>query len=231
MRFVDLMTNRKFVLVVSLPSNNLELAKAALEGGADAVKVHCNVWHRASGHTFGTYAENKAFLRNLIALCGDVPVGLVPGTSEAFITEAELRELEEMGLDFISAYSHNLPSFALDARKITNAVAIGSDYTESTLDAVRDSDIEILECSIVRGEEYGQNLTCADLLRYSSIVKRTGKPCMVPTQKKIRPEDVQYLHRAGCKALMIGAIVLGQNPAPEEVRKITAAYRAAVDAL
>ena len=29
MRFVDLITDRKFVLVVSLPSNNLELAKAA----------------------------------------------------------------------------------------------------------------------------------------------------------------------------------------------------------
>ena len=64
MRFVDLMTDRKFVLVVSLPSNNLGLAKAALEGGADAVKVHCNVWHRASGHTFGTYEENKAFLKD-----------------------------------------------------------------------------------------------------------------------------------------------------------------------
>ena len=68
MRFVDLMADRKFVLVVSLPSNNLELAKAALEGGADAVKVHCNVWHRASGHTFGTYEENKAFLKDLIRL-------------------------------------------------------------------------------------------------------------------------------------------------------------------
>jgi hypothetical protein len=231
MRFVDLMADRKFVLVVSLPSNNLELAKAALEGGADAVKVHCNVWHRASGHTFGTYEENKAFLKDLIRLCGDVPVGLVPGASEAFITEAELRELEEMGLDFISAYSQNLPSFVMDSRKITSAVAIGSDYTESILGAVKDSDIEILECSVVRGEAYGQNLTCADLLCYSSIAKRTGKPCMVPTQKNIRPEDVKYLYRAGCKALMIGAIVLGQDPAPEELQKITAAYRTAVDAL
>ena len=32
-------------------------------------------------------------------------------------------------------------------------------------------------------------------------------------------------------ALMIGAIVLGQDPTPEELREITAAYRAAVDAL
>jgi hypothetical protein len=231
MRFQDLMQEQKFTLVVSLPSNDLELAKAALEGGADAVKVHCNVWHRASGHTFGTYEENKDFLKDLIALCGDVPVGLVPGTSEAFITEAELGELEEMGLDFISAYSRNLPMFAMDSKVITNAVAIGSDYTELTLDAVRDSDIEILECSVVPGEAYGTDLSCADVLGYAGIVKRTGKPCMIPTQKKIRPEDVKYLHRAGCKALMIGAIVLGQDPTPEKLREITAAYRTAVDAL
>jgi collagenase-like PrtC family protease len=231
MRFVDLMSDRKFVLVVSLPSNNLELAKAALEGGADAVKVHCNVWHRASGHTFGTYEENKAFLKDLIRLCSDVPVGLVPGTSEAFITESELRELEEMGLDFISAYSQNLPSFVMDSRKITSAVAIGSDYTESTLDAVKDSDIEILECSVVRGEAYGQNLTCADLLCYSSIAKRTGKPCMIPTQKKIRPGDVKHLYRAGCRALMIGAVVTGQEPDPEVFQETVQAFREAVDAL
>lgn len=231
MRFADLMADQKFVLVVSLPANDLALAEAALDGGAHAVKVHCNVWHRASGHTFGTFSENKDFLKELVRLCGDVPVGLVPGTSEAFVTESELRELEEMGLDFISAYSHHLPAFAMDSPKITNAVAIGSDYTESVLDAVRDSDIAVLEASVVPGEAYGQDLTCADILRYSSIVRRTGKPCMVPTQKKIRPEDVKYLHRAGCRALMIGAVVFGQSPVPEEVREITAAFRAAVDAL
>ena len=114
MGFVQLMDRQKFILVVSLPANDLELAKAALEGGADAVKVHCNVWHRASGHTFGTYEENKDFLKDLIRLCGNVPVGLVPGTAEAFITETELQELKEMGLDFISAYSRNLPCFAMD---------------------------------------------------------------------------------------------------------------------
>lgn len=231
MNFAELISCRKFTLVVSLPANDLALAKAALEGGAHAVKVHCNVWHRASGHTFGSYEENRAFFRELIALCGDVPVGLVPGTSEAFITEAQLQELEEMGLSFLSAYSHHLPSFALDPQRITNAVAIGPDYTEGLLDAVRDSDIEVLECSVVRGEEYGTALTCADLLRYSGIVKRSGKPCMVPTQKKIRPEDVNHLYRAGCKALMIGAVVFGQEPTPERVREVTAAFRTAAEAL
>ena len=231
MRFRELMQKQKFTLVVSLPSNDLSLAEAALAGGAHAVKVHCNVWHRASGHTFGTYAENKEFLQNLIDLCGDVPVGLVPGTSEAFITEEELRELEQMGLDFISAYSQNLPVFAMNSEGITNAVAIGSDYTELMLETIRDSAIEILECSVVPGEAYGKDLTCADVLGYAGIVKRTGKPCMVPTQKKIRPDDVKHLYRAGCNALMIGAIVFGQNPTPERIREVTAAFRAAVDAL
>jgi len=231
MGFLELMKSRNFVLVVSLPSNDLELAKAALEGGADAVKVHCNVWHRASGHTFGTYEENKVFLKDLIRLCGNVPVGLVPGTSEAFVTEKQLQELKEMGLDYISAYSHHLPSFAMDFPGVTAAVAVGPDDTGSVLDAVRDSDIAVLEASVVRGEEYGQNLTCADILRYANIVRRTGKPCMVPTQKKIRPEDVKHLYRVGCKALMIGAVVFGQDPTPEQLRDVTAAYRAAVDAL
>ena len=109
MEFKNVIEKNKFSLVVSLPSNDLGMAKAALEGGAQAVKVHCNVWHRASGHTFGTYAENRAFLRQLIELAGDVPVGLVPGGEEAFITPEERLELEAMGLKCFSAYSHRLP--------------------------------------------------------------------------------------------------------------------------
>ena len=38
MKFKELIEGNKFSLVVSLPSNNLELAEAALDGGAQAVK-------------------------------------------------------------------------------------------------------------------------------------------------------------------------------------------------
>jgi len=231
MRFADLIADRKFTLVVSLPSNDLALVKAAMEGGADAVKVHCNVWHRASGHTYGSYTENREFIRQLIALCGDVPVGLMPGTSEAFITEAECRELEEMGLSYVSAYSHHLPCFMMESEKLTNAVAIDPAYSDSTLEAVRASDIEVLEASIVPGEDYGKDLFYSDILRYAGIAQKTGKPCVIPTQKKIKPSEVKHLYKAGCKAIMIGAVVLGKEPAPEKVREITAAFRAAVDAL
>ena len=231
MRLKNMLCDNPFSLLVSLPNNDLELAKAALEGGAMAIKVHCNVWHRASGHTYGSYAENREFIRQLIALCGDVPVGLMPGTAETFITEEECAELEEMGLSYISAYSHHLPCFLMESEKLTNAVAIDLTDSNSTLDAVRASDIEVLEASIVPGEDYGKPMYYSDILRYTEIAQKSGKPCVIPTQKKIKPSEIKHLHKAGCKAIMIGAVVLGKDPTPEEVRTVTRAFQDAVDAL
>lgn len=231
MKFKQIIEHNKFSLVVSLPSNNLELAKAAIEGGAQAVKVHCNVWHRASGHTFGTYAENRDFLRELIALCGDIPVGLVPGGADAFINAEERLELEKMGLGFFSAYSHHLPCHMMESTVLTKMVAIDSTYTQYTLDAVRNSFIDVLECSVQPGENYGADLCYADILRYSDIAAKTGKPCLIPTQRKIKPSEVKHLYQAGCKAVMIGAIVMGKEPDAQQVRAATAAFREAVEGI
>lgn len=231
MNFKQMIENNPFTLVVSLPANNLELARAALDGGAQAIKVHCNVWHRASSHTFGTYAENREFLRRLIELCGEVPVGLVPGGPEAFITPEERMELEQMGLSFFSAYSRYLPCHMMDSTSLTKMVAIDSGYTSETLDAVRNSDIDVLECSIQPGENYGTLLCYDDLLRFGGIAARTQKPCLIPTQRSIQPSEVRYLYHAGCKAIMIGAIVMGSDPDPHQVRTVSAAFRKAVDAI
>lgn len=231
MKFKELIEGNKFSLVVSLPSNNLELAKAALDGGAQAVKVHCNVWHRASGHTFGTYAENREFLQQLITLCKDVPVGLVPGGEDAFITPEERLELENMGLGFFSSYSQHLPCHMMESKVLTKMVAIDYTYTGNTLDAVRSSGIDVLECSVQPGENYGTDLNYADILRYSDIVTKSGKPCLIPTQRKIKPCEVKHLYEAGCKVVMIGAIVMGKEPDAKQLQAVTSAFREAIDAL
>lgn len=231
MKFKELIEGNKFSLVVSLPSNNLELAEAALDGGAQAVKVHCNVWHRASGHTFGTYAENREFLQQLITLCKDVPVGLVPGGEDAFITPEERLELENMGLGFFSSYSQHLPCHMMESKVLTKMVAIDYTYTGNTLDAVRSSGIDVLECSVQPGENYGTDLNYADILRYSDIVTKSGKPCLIPTQRKIKPCEVKHLYEAGCKAVMIGAIVMGKEPDAKQLQAVTSAFREAIDAL
>lgn len=231
MNFKKMIEKNKFSLVVSLPSNDLELARAALAGGAQAIKVHCNVWHRASGHTFGTYAENKDFLKELITLCKDVPVGLVPGGAEAFVSEEERLELEEMGIRFFSSYVHHLPCHMMDSKALTKMVAIDHTYNQNTLDAVRRSSIDILECSVMPGDNYGTPLNYSDILLYSDIVDKSEKPCLIPTQRMIKPSEVHHLLDAGCKAIMIGAIVMGKEPEPATVQRTTAAFREAIDAL
>jgi hypothetical protein len=125
MDYTEMLTDNRFSVIAALPRNDLALAEAALEGGAQAVKVHCNVWHRASGNTFGTFAENRTFLRELIALCGDVPVGLVPGGEDAYINEEEWLELEEMGLSFFSSYAQYVPCHMMESTRLSNLIAIG----------------------------------------------------------------------------------------------------------
>ena len=71
-RFLDLLRaaqegSRSGVLIASLPRNDPELARAALAGGADVLKVHLNVTHNASGVRFGSLAEKAA---NLEAIRG-----------------------------------------------------------------------------------------------------------------------------------------------------------------
>lgn len=231
MKFGKLIAANKFTLVTSLPSNSLALAQAAIEGGAQAVKVHANVWHRASGHTFGTFAENRTFLKELVQLCGDVPVGLVPGADEAFITNDERVELENMGVDFFSSYAAHLPPYMMDSTKLTKMVAIGHGYTQNTLDGVGRTGIEVLECSIQPGEAYGQKLNLDDIIRYADIAAKVNIPTLIPTQKHIVPEDVRHLYAVGCKAVMIGAIVMGKEPESAVVKSTAAAFAAAIRAL
>ncbi|WP_240353174.1 hypothetical protein [Cohnella algarum] len=67
----------KLQLFVSLPANDAKLAEAAVREGADGLKVHLNVAHRASGNSFGSlesYKETFAQIRSLFR----GPLGVVP---------------------------------------------------------------------------------------------------------------------------------------------------------
>ncbi len=229
MTFLEMVTQKPFSLIVSLPSNCLDLAQAALDGGADAVKVHCNVWHRASGHTFGTFKENQSFLQELVKLCGNVPVGLVPGAEEAFITNEERLEAEKLGLGFFSSYIHHLPSYMMESKHLTKMVAIGHSFPFPLLDTVTSSPIDVLECSIQPGEAYGSSLNYGDVLQYQHLATHVKQPTVIPTQKRILPGEVKHLYEAGCKAVMIGAIVMGKEPTPSSVKASTLSYRNAID--
>jgi hypothetical protein len=221
-------------LIVSLPGNDLELAHAAAAGGADAVKVHMNAVHRASGLSFGSFKEEAPRIRRIIAECG-VKVGLMPG-QEILPSAGEILSLICEGLDFIDIYAHHLPaSYFPLGEKARLIPAIDHNYGDNEVAALGrlrwdgKPAVSMLEASIVPPDYYGTRLNARDLAVYADIVGRCGVPVLVPTQKFIIPEDVPALAECGIKALMIGVIVTG--PTPGGIEKVTAEFKSAIAAL
>lgn len=199
-------------LIVSLPANSPELARAAQTGGANALKVHLHVRHDASGTQFGSLAEERANLEQILAL--GLPTGIVPGAGDCLPTPEEMQALTEMGLDFFDFYSHDTPAWLVGFAGMTRAVAINSPTQCDQLADLEELGFELIEAAIVPHEGYGKPLTVADLVAYRQVRLATSLPIIVPTQRALRPEEVPILLReTGINALMIGAIVTGREPA------------------
>ena len=75
--FLKLFEKNRPVLIMSLPDNDPALCRAAFEEGADVVKVHINVEHRASGTHFGRLAQEAVGARDTPLLIGIILVSAV----------------------------------------------------------------------------------------------------------------------------------------------------------
>jgi len=220
-----------FHLLVSLPRNDIELARAALEAGAQGLKVHIGLHHHASGLSTGTLDEEADRIAEIVSL--GLPVGIVPGAGEGLATRDEMLRLAALGVDFFDLYSEDMPAWMLrmDECAMSVMVAFSSQASpwgliEHTADASRPS---MIEASVLPHEAYGQQLVAADVSLYAEIVHRSGLPVVVPSQKAILPEEVAPLADAGVAALLIGAIVTGAEHA--SMADATGRFRAAVDRL
>lgn len=197
---LDLINSGVFPLIVSLPANRPELAQAAVDGGADAIKVHIRLGRRASGHRFGTLAEEKAAIEAILGVV-DVPVGIVPGAEDP-ATPEEIAELGELGIDFLDMYWHHLPTYILKGTKIRIAAAIDSDFQYGELSVLtRRQDVAMVEASIMDKAEYGHPLNLRDLVKYELI-----------TQKRLLPSGGPLLREVGVKGVILGAVVSGKEP-------------------
>ena len=222
--YLRMLNDNRLTLIMSLPKNDPALCEAAFEAGADVVKVHINVEHRASGTHFGPLAEEKAALQAMLDNRKG-PMGIVLGGT----LEAAARDMDAaaaLPFSFYSLYAHNVPC-ALLAGDVPVMAACDSTYSLDEIAEMGHCGAQILEASIVPGTEYGSALSMRDLLRYSAIVQRSGLPVVVPTQRVITPKDVPALVRVGVKGLMIGAVVTGREEA--SIAKAVAEFRKAID--
>jgi len=215
-------------LIVSLPQNSPELACAAADGGADALKVHINVRHEASGTKFGSLAEERENLEAILAI--GLPTGIVPGTAECLPSRDDMRQLAAMGVDFFDLYVHDMPAWMSCLESMTRTAAIGPDTPLAAIPFLGKFGFELIEAAVIPHEGYGQPLSVADLMTYRRIREATELPIIVPTQRAMTPEDATVLvEKCGIQAVMIGVIVTGREA--ESVRAATAEFAAALERL
>lgn len=225
-RFRQALEEKPFLLMVSLPQNDETLARAAMEEGADGLKMHINVYHRASGNRFGPLAEYTDFLQTIRSQFAG-PIGIVPGGSMEELNPEEIKQFDLLGIDFISIYGHHLPASLLKIEGVASTFAIDDQFDLSRLEAVKHFSMTALEASIIPGSEYGTRLTFADLLTYRNIVEKAGIPIIVPTQRKIVAEDIEALRDTGVRVLLAGAMAIGRTE--DEMRRSIHALRNAID--
>jgi hypothetical protein len=224
MKLWNLLEDRKrFALVVSLPANSDALAAAAIDGGADALKVHLNVEHRASKTKFGSFKSERKKLEAIAKRAGrKVALGVMPG-SKTIATAAELDELQQMGFEYLDCYVHDFPAHLLGHGRLKKMLALGPDYRYEEVRGMGSLGVDAVEASIVDPKGYGQPLLSSDLMRYRAIAAASRLPVLVPTQRAIQPAEVPLLGWSGASGIIIGAIVTGKTPASLE--KATRAFR------
>lgn len=206
--FYRAIVSSKFPVIVSLPRHDLALAQAALAAGAAAIKVHLNAHHRASGTTFGSFAQERPFLEELAKLKAPM---LVMAGQETVPTRAEMDRLEELGFEGFNVYVDYLQPHLLESG-LRPMPALSSSSSDADIDRLASIPGAILEASIMDFADYGTPLTSADLTRYAHIASRSGVPVIAPSQKKFTPADMPALRAAGIAAPLLGVIVIGSTP-------------------
>ena len=204
MKFHELLKSKKHSLVISLPANDAKLAEISWAEGVDAVKVHINVAHKASGTAFLSFAEEKEVLSQIIAEAKG-HCGIVPGVGVDAVY-GDYKNAINAGFTFTSLYAHDMPIELANETSISKMVAFDGSYEIEDLKHLEKYGADIFEASIVEPETYGQRLSFRELVRYARICEATSLPVLLPTQRKILSAEIGNIISAGVKATMIGAI-------------------------
>lgn len=215
-----------FTLMVSLPKNDPELARAAVNAGARCLKVHINCHHFASDTLFGSWAEEKAVIAEILDAAGDVPVGIVTG-EEVQPTDQELSEITKSGLDFWDLFCRYTPAHYTNLPRLGKMVAIDSGWQPWLVKGLAEFGVNVIESSIIPRDHYRSPLNLEDVARYHYLASCSPIPILIPTQKAIEPRQVEQLQLAGAAGITIGAVVTGLDR--QQFTEATASFAEAIE--
>jgi hypothetical protein len=198
-----------FPVLVSLGRHDIDLAKAAVDAGVFGLKFHLNAYHRASGNSFGSFAEERPFIEKLAKLGKPM---LVMSGQETQPTLEELNQLADYGVEGWNIYLKHVQPHMYQSR-LTPILALDSESNEADLKQIAAIPGAMLEASVTTFSDYGKPLDEDDLRRYAEIVSQSGLPVIAPSQKRFIDMDMSRLKEARIAAVLVGSIVTGLDPA------------------
>ncbi len=204
----NLLENNEISIIASLPENRMDLAQAAIDAGVDGLKFHINVSHRASGNEFKDIDHYTDMFKEVREKFSG-PIGIVLGDDIDKVLSAETDYLSDLGFNYYSLYAKHIGSKTLLQNDLEHTVAIDDEFSFEQLKAIDSFNIQAIELSIVKKENYGEALNFEDLIVYKNHRNNTELPLIVPSQKKLVPEDLIMLQDIGINAVMLGAVTIG----------------------
>lgn len=228
-RLKSLVNEGRFPLIVSLAANDPELARAAEEAGADAVKLHLNTVHEITGSRFGSWAEEKEGILAVLKAV-HLPVGVVPGQRDMMTDRCSFEGMAAAGVDFIDAPWSALPAAVLtrNLQEGRPAIMAALSYADLVVDQANASltpsplppllpsltrlpGVDMLEAAVAAPGEVGRPLTAATLVRYAQVCQKSRLPVFVPSQAVVSPQDLRLLAAVGVAGVLLGPLVIGRT--------------------
>lgn len=228
-RLKSLVNERRFPLIVSLAANDPELARAAEEAGADAVKLHLNTVHEITGSRFGSWAEEKEGILAVLKAV-HLPVGVVPGQRDTMTDSRSFEGMAAAGVDFIDAPWPALPAAVLtrNLQEGRPAIMAALSYADLVVDQANASltpsplspllpsltrlpGVDMVEAAVAAPGEVGRPLTAATLVRYAQVCQESRLPVFVPSQAVVSPQDLRLLAAVGVAGVLLGPLVIGRT--------------------
>jgi hypothetical protein len=206
-KLLEMMSKKKMTLIVQLPENDIEMAKAAEAAGADALVV------------------NKGEKQSEIMKEVKIPVGIDLSLEEK-LDEKKIKENEKY--DFINFHFDSLTAITKRI-KTGKIIALSNSYTLDKIIGVENVGAQAIDAAIVPLSQGHRDLVVGDLQNYIAIAISSGLPVIIPTQRTIKPSEVAIIADTGAKGLLLTKVVLGESV--KSIEKALKEYRAAADDL
>ncbi|HYB07761.1 MAG TPA: hypothetical protein VEB87_06395 [Nitrososphaerales archaeon] len=206
-RPLEVISEKGYTVIASLPKNSTSLALQAVEGGADAVLLNIDGDEGSSPSHFGSYDLHDAYINDVISTVS-VPCGLFIGGGR-LLTEDYWERIMSSSFSFVEMYAHQMPTFVLSDQRVRKLSAIATGYIlEQVRQLAEIEGIEAIDVATVPHQARGAPFSVLDYATLGVIADLSAKPVFLRTQKKLTRSDINRIITLGVKGLVVDPCIL-----------------------